>query len=52
MVGPSAEREKVGNVHDHAMLNAMASCISHTLDDGFTAVAEFASVMRKRAGNG
>ena len=45
-------REKVGNVHDHAMLNAMASCISHTLDDGFTAVAEFASVMRKRAGNG
>jgi hypothetical protein len=45
-------REEIGNVHDHAMLNAMAGCISHTLDDGFAAVAEFASVMRKRAGNG
>ncbi|MGO9629780.1 MAG: nucleoside 2-deoxyribosyltransferase [Xanthobacteraceae bacterium] len=45
-------REEVGNIHDHAMLNAMASCISHSLEDGFAAVAEFSSVIRKRAGNG
>nr|WP_319384391.1 hypothetical protein [uncultured Roseibium sp.] len=31
-------REPVGNVHDHAMINALASSITHTLNDGCVAV--------------
>lgn len=31
-------RERTGNVHDHAMLNGIASIITHTLEDGCKAV--------------
>lgn len=31
-------REPSGNVHDHAMLNAIASVVTHSLEDGCTAV--------------
>lgn len=30
-------RERDGNVHDHAMLNAIASIVTHSLEDGCTA---------------
>ncbi|TDW31882.1 nucleoside 2-deoxyribosyltransferase-like protein [Rhizobium azibense] len=35
-------REKLGNVHDHAMLNAIASRICYTLEEGFGVLQEFA----------
>jgi hypothetical protein len=31
-------RETVGNVHDHAMLNAVASVVTHSLEDGCAAI--------------
>jgi hypothetical protein len=31
-------RELTGNVHDHAMVNAIASVVTHSLEDGCTAV--------------
>lgn len=30
-------RERTGNIHDHAMLNAIASMITHSLEDGCAA---------------
>jgi nucleoside 2-deoxyribosyltransferase len=33
-------REKAGNIHDHAMLNAIASRICHSLEEGFEALEE------------
>jgi nucleoside 2-deoxyribosyltransferase len=37
-------RERFGNVHDHAMLNAIASRIVHTLEDAFKVIEELAAV--------
>jgi nucleoside 2-deoxyribosyltransferase len=37
-------RERFGNVHDHAMLNAIASRIVHTLEDSFKLIEELAAV--------
>jgi nucleoside 2-deoxyribosyltransferase len=37
-------RERSSNVHDHAMLNAVASSICHSLDDAFAAIAQLARV--------
>lgn len=34
-------REKVGNVHDHAMLNAIASRVCFSLEEGLVALKEF-----------
>lgn len=31
-------REAMGSVHDHAMINAIASVVTHSLDDGVKAV--------------
>jgi hypothetical protein len=31
-------REPAGNVHDHAMVNAIASVVTHSLEDGCAAV--------------
>ena len=41
-------REQHGNVHDHAMLNAIASYICYTLDEAFAAIAELAAVTNAR----
>jgi nucleoside 2-deoxyribosyltransferase len=35
-------RQQHGNVHDHAMLNAIAERICHSLDDAATAIGELA----------
>jgi hypothetical protein len=42
-------RERFGNVHDHAMLNAIASRIVHTLEDSFKSIEESAGVTESDA---
>jgi nucleoside 2-deoxyribosyltransferase len=42
-------RERFGNVHDHAMLNAIASRILYTLEDAFKSIEELASVTESDA---
>jgi nucleoside 2-deoxyribosyltransferase len=42
-------RERFGNVHDHAMLNAIASRIVHTLEDAFKLIEELAAVTESDA---
>lgn len=37
-------RERFGNVHDHAMLNAIASRVVYALEDGFKLIEELAAV--------
>jgi nucleoside 2-deoxyribosyltransferase len=37
-------RQAHGNVHDHAMLNAVASKVCHSLDDALSVIAELAGV--------
>jgi nucleoside 2-deoxyribosyltransferase len=41
-------REKHGNVHDHAMLNAIASQLYYNLEDAFAAIVELAAVADAR----
>ncbi len=42
-------RERFGNVHDHAMVNAIASRIVHTLEDSFKLIEELAAVTESDA---
>jgi nucleoside 2-deoxyribosyltransferase len=42
-------RERFGNVHDHAMLNAVASRIVYTLEDAFKVIEELAAVTESDA---
>lgn len=37
-------REKEGNVHDHAMLNALASSVCLSLEEGYAMIKELAKV--------
>jgi len=39
-------REAHGNIHDHAMLNAMAGCICHSLDEAFASILEIAEMVK------
>jgi len=41
-------RERSGNVHDHAMLNAIASRVVYSLDEAFDVVRELAAVTESR----
>jgi len=43
-------REQHGNVHDHAMLNALASTICHSLDNGIDAVREIGGLRKQHPG--
>ena len=42
-------RERLGNVHDHAMLNAIASEVVFTLEDAFRLIEELAAVTESHA---
>lgn len=42
-------RQEHGNVHDHAMLNAIAGHICHSFDDALKVVGEFAAHRRPSA---